>query len=158
MTRTSAVVMTADQARTLIQDRFGVSASGASAALSVDLPTDRWLEFGRFARETLGCLYFSFSTAVDWKDRGLEVVARVENLDARFVVTMRTKLGPGGSRCPSLTPIYRGASWMERECYDMFGVRFEGHPDLRRILLPQDWEGHPLLKSYAVDTPHPPYR
>jgi NADH-quinone oxidoreductase subunit C len=47
---------------------------------------------------------------------------------------------------------------MERECYDMFGVVFDGHPDLRRILLPQDWEGHPLKKDYAVDTPHAPYR
>jgi NADH-quinone oxidoreductase subunit C len=47
---------------------------------------------------------------------------------------------------------------MERECYDMFGVRFEGHPDLRRILLSQDWEGYPLRKDYAVDTPHAPYR
>jgi NADH-quinone oxidoreductase subunit C len=71
---------------------------------------------------------------------------------------MKTKLGPGETRCASLQPVWRGADWMERECYDMFGVRFEGHPDLRRILLPQDWEGHPLLKSYAVDTPHPPYR
>ena len=73
-------------------------------------------------------------------------------------LTMKTKLPPGEPRCPSLASIWRGANWMERECYDMFGIRFDGHPDLRRILLPQDWEGHPLLKSYAVDTPHPPYR
>jgi NADH-quinone oxidoreductase subunit C len=71
---------------------------------------------------------------------------------------IRTKLGPGVSTCPSITPIFRGANWMEREAFDMFGIRFEGHPDLRRILLSDDWEGHPLLKSYAVDTPHPPYR
>jgi NADH-quinone oxidoreductase subunit C len=95
---------------------------------------------------------------VDWKEEGLEVVARVENLDDGFSVTAKARLGPGESRCQSLVPVYPGADWMERECYDMFGVRFEGHPDLRRILLPQDWEGHPLLKSYAVDTPHPPYR
>jgi NADH-quinone oxidoreductase subunit C len=86
------------------------------------------------------------------------VAARVENLDARLALTMKTRLGPGGSACASLVPVWRGAEWMERECYDMFGIRFEGHPDLRRILLGQDWEGHPLLKSYAVDTPHPPYR
>jgi NADH-quinone oxidoreductase subunit C len=95
---------------------------------------------------------------VDWKDEGLEVLARVENLESGFSVTMRTRLGPGVTTCPSLTSLWRGALWMEREGYDMFGIRYEGHPDLRRILLPQDWEGHPLLKSYAVDTPHPPYR
>ncbi len=135
-----------------------MAAGGEGAQITVVVPVDRWLELGRFAREALGCLYFNFSSAVDWKDQGLEVIARVENLDAGYSLTMRTKLGPGETRCPSLVPVWRGANWMERECFDMFGIRFEDHPDLRRILLPQDWEGHPLLKSYAVDTPHPPYR
>ncbi|HET7874542.1 MAG TPA: NADH-quinone oxidoreductase subunit C [Methylomirabilota bacterium] len=150
--------MTHDQARALIQERFGVSAEGDGPALIVTVPADRWVELGTLARVTLGCIYFNFLTAVDWKEQGLEVLARVENLDANFHLTMKTRLGPGVSACPSLVPVWRGADWMERECYDMFGIRFEGHPDLRRILLPQDWEGHPLLKSYAVDTAHPPYR
>jgi NADH-quinone oxidoreductase subunit C len=150
--------VTSDQARPLIQEQFGVSADGTGPALTVTVPVDQWGAFARFAKETLGCLYFNFSTAVDWKDQGLEVVARVENLDARFWVTINTRLPAGQASCPSLAAVYKGALWMERECYDMFGIRFEGHPDLRRMLLPQDWEGHPLLKSYAVDTPHPPYR
>jgi NADH-quinone oxidoreductase subunit C len=147
-----------EQARSLIQERFGAPVEGAGPALAVTVPPERWLELGRFAKERLGCWYFSFSTAVDWKEQGLEVLARVENLDAGWHLTMKTRLGPGATACPSLVPVWKGADWMERECYDMFGIRFEGHPDLRRILLSQDWEGHPLLKSYAVDTPHPPYR
>lgn len=150
--------MSAEQATTLIQDRFGIQVSGDASSLVVDLPRDRWVEFAAFAKETLGCLYFAYSTAVDWKEQGLEVVCRVESLEEHVAVTMKTKLGPGETHCPSLTSVYRGADWMERECYDLFGVRFDGHPDLRRILLPQDWEGHPLLKSYDVDTPHAPYR
>ena len=135
-----------------------MSATGDGAALVLTVPVDRWVETGQFVKDTLGCAYMNFSTAVDWKDQGLEVLARVENLDDNFNVTMKTKLAAGESRCPSLVGVWRGANWMEREGYDMFGIQFEGHPDLRRILLPQDWEGHPLLKSYAVDTPHPPYR
>jgi NADH-quinone oxidoreductase subunit C len=150
--------VTPDQARALIQEQFGVSAEGTGPALTVTVPVEQWGVLARFVKETLGCLYYNFSTAVDWTDQGLEVVARVENLDARFWVTLKTRLPAGPSSCPSLAAVYKGALWMERECYDMFGIRFEGHPDLRRILLPQDWEGHPLLKSYAVDTPHPPYR
>lgn len=150
--------MTFDEARSQFRDRFGLPAEGEGAQLVCTVPVERWLELGRFARATLGCIYFNFSTAVDWKEQGLEVVARVENLDAGFSVTMKTRLGAGETRCASLVPVWRGAGWMEREGYDMFGIVFEGHPDLRRILLPQDWEGHPLLKSYAIDTPHPPYR
>src|SRR5207237_1293134 len=122
----------------------------------VPLALEQWQPAPRFARATLGCAYFSFLTAVDWKEQGFEVLCRVENLDARVAVFMRTRLAPGADRCPSLTGVWRGADWMERECWDMFGVRFEGHPDQRRILLGEDWEGHPLRKDYAVDTPHAP--
>ena len=102
--------------------------------------------------------FFAFLTAIDHKEAGLEVVTRLDNLDSKVSVMLRTKLGAGNTHCPSLYGVYRGANWMERECFDMFGITFDGHPDLRRMLLPEDWQGHPLLKSYAVDTPYPPYR
>jgi NADH-quinone oxidoreductase subunit C len=150
--------VTYDQARTFVGERFGSAQVEGGPPLVVTVPVDQWAEFAQFARDDLRCRFFSFLTAVDWKEQGLEVVAKVDNVDDRVSVIMKSRLGPGVSRCPSLTPVYRGANWMEREGYDMFGIQFEGHPDLRRILLPDDWEGYPLLKSYAVDTPHPPYR
>ena len=150
--------MTYEQAQSMIGGRFNGAQITAGAPLVVSVPADQWAEFARFAKDTLGCGFFSFLSAVDWKEQGLEVVAKIDNLDDAVSLLLKTRLGPGVAECASLTPIYRGANWMERECYDMFGIRFEGHPDLRRILLADDWEGHPLLKSYAVDTPHPPYR
>ena len=150
--------MSPDDARSAIGARFSGAEVRTGTPLVVTVAPGHWAELAGFAKETLGCCFFSFLTAVDWKEQGLEVVAKVDNLDDGLAVMMKTRLGPGVSTCASLTPIYRGANWMERECWDMFGIRFEGHPDLRRILLEDTWEGHPLLKSYAVDTPHPPYR
>lgn len=150
--------LTPATASAAIQERLGVTATVEGAVLSVPVPLERWQDFARFAKETLDCRYFNWLTAVDWKEQGLEVLARLDNLEARLAVTMRTRLEPGAARCPTLTGVFRGAGWMERECYDMFGVVFDGHPDLRRILLDQDWEGHPLRKDYAVDTPQAPYR
>jgi NADH:ubiquinone oxidoreductase subunit C len=149
-------VVTGERARELLSTLGTVAA--AATPITVQVAPDRWLEAARTAKDTLGCTFFNFLTAIDWKDEGLEIVALVDNLDANLSVQLRTKLGPGQTGCASLVPLYRGANWMERECFDMFGAQFAGHPDPRRILLDDDWEGHPLLKSYAVDTPHPPYR
>ncbi len=73
------------------------------------------------------------------------------------VASWRLALEPGES-APSLVGVYAGADWQEREQYDLVGVRFDGHPDLRRIMLPEDWVGHPLRKDYAADTACPPWR
>jgi NADH-quinone oxidoreductase subunit C len=150
--------MTYEQAASAIAERFSTATVGTGTPLIVSVPVDQWRAFAQFAKESLGCRFFNFLSAVDWKDAGLEVVLVVDNLDDNVSLRVKTRLAPGESRCASLVPVFRGANWMERECYDMFGIVFEDHPDLRRILLGDDWQGHPLLKSYAVDTPHPPYR
>jgi NADH-quinone oxidoreductase subunit C len=150
--------VTGERARELLSQITGVTVVEGGTAINVQIPTEQFAAVAAFVKETIGCEFFAFSTAIDHKADGLEVVAYVDNLADGVSVILRTKLGAGNTSCPSLVPVYKGANWMERECFDMFGVRFEGHPDLRRILLADDWEGHPLLKSYAVDTPHPPYR
>ena len=142
----------------MVRERCGVEPALEGALLTVSSPVERWVELARVARDELGCRYFNWLSATDWKEQGLEVLCRVEILDTGLAVMMKSRLGPGQAHCPTLTALYRGADWMERECYDLLGVVFDGHPDLRRILLAQDWEGHPLRKDYAHDTPHAPYR
>jgi NADH-quinone oxidoreductase subunit C len=146
----------ATQARLIRVD--GVECVSEDGRLTVTVPTAAWRTVAEILHGELGFGFFSFLSAVDWKEEGLEVVAWLDHVDARLSVLLKTRLGAGVTTCPSLVPVYRGANWMERECYDMFGITFEGHPDLRRILLPDDWVGYPLLKSYDVDTPYPPYR
>jgi NADH-quinone oxidoreductase subunit C len=150
--------LTAATAASQIKERLGLEATVAGAEVGVTVPRERWVEAARFVKDTLGCRYFNWLSAVDYKDQGMDVLVRLDDVEAMVAVTLRVRLPAGELRCPSLTGLFRGANWMERECYDMFGVTFEGHPDLRRILLGDDWEGHPLRKDYAVDTPQAPYR
>ncbi len=121
------------QARACLAEFPDAVVSGEGTAIIVAVPPAQWVSFASFAKQTLGCSYFSFLSAVDWKEEGLEVIAWVDNLDSRFSVLMRSRLGAGVTACGSIVPVYRGAGWMEREAFDMFGIRFEGHPDLRRI-------------------------
>ncbi len=71
----------------------------------------------------------------------------------RAVLCLRVRAHGNDPVVPSVTTVWSTANWHEREIFDLFGVRFEGHPDLRRILMPEDWEGYPLRKDYPVEGP-----
>lgn len=116
------------------------------------VPTEEWEAFARAANEA-GFDVCSDVTAVDWlRQRPLryQVVANLLSMGHRVRLRMITSVGREDPVLPSLTPIWPGAGFAEREVYDMFGIRFEGHPDLTRILMPDEWEGHPLRKDYGV--------
>ena len=91
----------------------------------------------------------------------LEVVYHLYSMELKhgpLILRLRTANRSDNARAPSLTPVWRGAEFQEREAYDLYGITFEGHPDLRRIMLPEDWDGHPLQRDYAINTPHRPWR
>ena len=95
-------------------------------------------------------------TAIDWKDR-LEVIYHLYSTTANQWLVLRAPLPTEDPKIPTISSVYRAADWFEREVYDLFGVHFEGHPDLRRIMTPDDWVGHPLRKEYDfVDDPDDP--
>jgi NADH-quinone oxidoreductase subunit C len=79
-----------------------------------------------------------------------EVVVNLLSLAERRRVRVRVQLPEADPRLPSLYELHPGTEAMERETYDMFGIVFDGHPDLSRILMPDDWEGHPLRKDYGI--------
>lgn len=92
-----------------------------------------------------GYVYPTDITAVDTRSE-LVMVYRLLSLETGQQVVMSVGLPRSGGRLQTLCGVYGAAAWLEREVYDLFGVRFEGHPNLTRILLTDDWEGHPLLK------------
>ena len=95
---------------------------------------------------------FSDVTAVDFhpqREPRFDVVYHLVSPHRRDRVRLKVRVNQDES-VPSLIPIFPGAGWPERELYDLFGIVFDGHPDLRRLMMPDDWEGHPLRKDYPV--------
>lgn len=90
-------------------------------------------------------------TAVDWypADPRFEVVYMVHALDKNVRLRLKCRIADGAD-IDTVTPVWSGANWYEREMFDMFGIKFRNHPDLRRILMPADWESFPLRKEYPV--------
>ncbi len=118
----------------------------------VRVPREQWREFAEAAKDA-GYEMCVDVTAVDWmraRPERFEVVASLVSMSYRTRLRMVTTAPREGPEVPSLAPVWPGVSFGEREVFDMFGIRFEGHPDLTRILMPDDWEGYPLRKDDAV--------
>jgi NADH-quinone oxidoreductase subunit C len=112
---------------------------------------DRVLDVLRFLRDELAFNHLSDVTAVDWLDRKprFDVVYQLFSFGNRVWYRLKTRVDDN-EPVPSAVPLWPCANWAEREVWDLFGIEFEGHPALNRILLPEGWVGHPLRKDYPM--------
>jgi NADH-quinone oxidoreductase subunit C len=97
--------------------------------------------------------YLSDVTCVDWfpSEPRFEVIYQLLSIPKKERVRLKVRLGSDSPAVESVTSVWPGANYFEREVFDLFGIRFLGHPYLRRLLMPEDWEGYPLRKDYPVE-------
>ena len=126
--------------------------------VSVTVRKNRILEICRFLHDApdLYLDYLIDLCGVDYlgkKENRFEVVYHLYSIRHRHALRLKAEVPENDARIDSVMPVWIGVNWHERECYDLFGIVFAGHPDLRRVLLPEDWEGYPLRKDYPVKGP-----
>jgi len=160
-----------EQAVALCRERFGITEFPPEGPV---IPGDRLLELARALKEELNFGFFVYCAAAhypasgevgeeDYQPDRSRIAYRVRRLPnkatgqttATFPFQVWT---PTDAATPSLCSIWAGADWQEREQFDLVGCLFSDHPDLRRIMMPEDWPGHPLRRDYAIDTSHFPWR
>ncbi|WP_225848773.1 NADH-quinone oxidoreductase subunit C [Streptomyces sp. HPF1205] len=144
------------------EEVFGAGATGEAAygLLTVDVPAASWTAALETARDALGCTFFDWLSAVDEPGTGLRVCAYVVALGGMAGprgaagsvrgLLLRTTVPYDDPALPTATGVYPGAAWHERETHEMFGVDFPGHPHLAPLLLPEEFEGHPLRKDFVL--------
>jgi NADH-quinone oxidoreductase subunit C len=138
--------------RTLFESFEDVAWATSHGQHLARVPVEEWSQFATAAREA-GFEVCVDVTVVDWlrarPDR-FEIVANLLSMSHKLRLRMTTTAPREEPSVASLVPVWPGANFAEREAYDMFGIHFEGHPDLTRILMPDEWEGHPLRKDFGV--------
>jgi NADH-quinone oxidoreductase subunit C len=117
---------------------------------TIGVPAHSIIEVCRALRDRRGFIFLADITAVDWwpREPRFEVVYHLASAGDRLRVKVR--VAGSAARVPTIQSVWPAANWLEREVWDLFGVVFEGHGDLRRLLMPEDWEGHPLRKDFPV--------
>lgn len=142
-----------------LEKEFGVAASEYRGNVSLVIPAEKIVAACRQV-QGLGFELLSALTAVDYwpqENPRFHVIYQFTSVANNLVLTLRVPVPGINPSLPTVTHLYRGANWRERELWDMFGIKFQGHPDLRRILMPADWEGHPLRKDYPLGYEEPQF-
>lgn len=143
-------------------------AVGGTAGIEFDtvkvrVPPDTWVEAHRIARDELDLVFFSWLSAIDWAneveagdplpeevDERIELLSGLSDVTDGNIVILSTDLPSDSPTIPSLVDIYAGANWHEREAHEMFGITFDGHPNLTNLYLPDSFVGNPLRKSFPL--------
>jgi NADH-quinone oxidoreductase subunit C len=133
-------------------DRATASVSGGNSwsRATVDVPASLWADALRIARDELDLDFFDWLSAVDDLDDGFQVVAHLWSTRDKHGLLLRTSVPRDGASVPSVVSVYPGAAWHERETHEMFDIDFPGHGELKPLLLPPTFEGHPLRKDFVL--------
>lgn len=138
-----------------LEERFPESIVGGHAEHgepTIVVASPHIVDVCRFLKDEQKFVRLSAITAVDWlpADPRFEVVYLLHSLELKARVRLKCWISEAACEIDSVTGVWRSANWYEREVFDLFGIGFRNHPDLRRILMPVDWDGHPLRKDYPV--------
>ncbi len=138
---------------TAFSERFHAGKDEFRDEVSLTLAPEHIVAACQSLRDEFGFELLTEETAVDYwpaQSPRFHVVYRLRSLKHNTILGLRVPLDGNDPSMPSLCGVYANANWFERELWDMFGNHFEGHPDLRRIVMPEDWVGHPLRKDYPL--------
>ncbi|HWQ46749.1 MAG TPA: NADH-quinone oxidoreductase subunit C [Longilinea sp.] len=151
---------TLQKAASALEKQYSAAITESCGDTSLVLKADQVVAAAQSLRDDFGFDMLVMETAVDyWPQQSprFHVVYRCYSTKEHFLIGLRVPVDGNNPSIPSLTPVYPNANWHEREIWDMFGIHFEGHPDPRRILMPYDWEGHPLRKDYPLGYEEPQF-
>lgn len=141
-------------------ERFNVPVSEFRGDVTIQVSPDQLIPVCQMLRDAESFEMLIDETAVDfWPEETprFHLVCQLRSISRDLILSIAVPLNGNEPIAPSLTGVFPNADWYERECWDLFGIRFAGHPDLRRILMPHDWAGHPLRKDYPLGYEEPQF-
>ena len=143
-----------------LQKDFGVTFEEFREEAHVFAQPEQIVEVITSLRDTHKFELLSTMTAVDYwpqEEPRFHVIYQLTSIPKNLSIQLRVPVAATKPVVPTVSGVFASANWREREAWDMFGIQFEGHPDLRRILMPADWEGHPLRKDYPLGYEEPQF-